>query len=168
VIDITQYAKGLAALVGARTGGTLPGFLADQVAGIIDVGELYLLNSRDYTQPPTLLAPVVGANVLADGVGENQRAVVPPGEIWWVHMAQVAVQPAAGEACRIAPGVIIDGSPIGMCLAPYQSAAAGENLRVPISAPLWLGPGSTLCVLCQSLTLQPDIVYTAVITRLRV
>jgi len=159
--EISKLPRGLTGLLSLRDQGATPRLLADQVVAIIDATPMFLLDVRELPPAAVQLAPAVGVNQYSAPI------VVPAGEIWYVWHYTVVGAPGAGAAIRLAPSIQPDGLPLNMVLAPYQSAAALEEVRVAAQN-FWAPAGTIFTFLAQSVTLAPRVDGALIVTKLRV
>jgi hypothetical protein len=157
---INTIAGGLLSMLGSKGQGGYPSALLDTVAPMLEIKELYLAFTRES----------IGSAAQAAAVGAIQflDLAVPSGELWYVWEYAVAVAPGAGAAARIAPA--FQNTPVSFTFptAPYQAAAATENIRVPSTRQMLWSPGTVPGCLVQSQTLAPNVTGAALITRLKV
>jgi hypothetical protein len=159
---IGKLPRGLVALLALRDSGQTPQDLASQAVGVVNLDELFKLDTREFVAFGTQTNPLVGINSF------TPAAVVPPGELWYVWASFVGVVCAAGESIRMAPGANYEGIGGSFPVGLYQSAVALETMRVASTGPFWMGAGSEFTILCQSTVANPDVTGGAFISRLRV
>jgi len=151
------------ALLALRNSGEAPQLIADQLVATADLTDLYLLDTRERIDTLTEPAPAVGFNVYSTG-----DFTVPAAELWYVWAYALIAAPGGAEAIRLCPCVLIDGTPMATPTGDMESAAANEQVRPWSRSKFWLGPGSQLGFIVQSVTGAPAVNASAIITRLRV
>lgn len=156
---ITNLPQGLIGLLQLRDYGATPQSLAAEAVATVDCTQLYLLNRRE-----TVIATVVPA---ATG-GVNTSLVVPAGEVWYVWDMFAESSPGAGASCRIAAAIQYLAAGAFHPVGPYESVAAGENVRARMTDGRRLVTASgNVAFVCQTQTLAPNVLVAAVITRLK-
>lgn len=167
--SIARFARGLPALLAISEGGAGPRFLADTVAPVIDLSDLYLIDGRQTIGFNQVAGVAVGRNDFPAPATGFADGVVPPGELWYVWQFGLQAAPGAGAAIEFAPGVFLDGqSVIGFACGPYAAGGAVSDVRNTCPAPFWAGPGSRLFALVKSVTGAVTVSGAAVVTRLRI
>lgn len=166
--EFSNQARGLSALLALRSGGIQPNTLAELVAPIIDLSDLFLLNGRQTIGFNQIVGVAVGRNDFP-APGPLADAVVPPGEMWYVWDALVQATLGAGVAVDVACGCLFDSSiVIAGPTGAYEAGAANQDVRAHIDRPLWLGPGSRMVALVRSVTGAVTVSGAAVVTRLKI
>jgi len=162
-VEISKYARGLPALLDLKERGTGPHQFSDQVVGVVDLTQLYLLQNRQTIQSDPVAVPAVGSNQFA-APGDF---VVPAGEMWYVWEYSVTAEPGAAEAAAVAALAALDDT-ASVVVSPYVSAAANEQVRTHLNRPLWLSPGGVLGVSAALITGAPVLTGQAVVTKLKI
>jgi hypothetical protein len=160
MLTIGKYARALPSLLDLKERGTGPREFSEQVVGTVDLSQLYLLQGREVLVSAVNAAPAVGANFFVPAT------IVPPGEIWYVWEYAVSSTPGAGAAIDMAPAAQIDGAAL-FPLAPYQAAAATQNVRVPSTHVVVATPGTEFGFLVRSVTLAPSVNAVLLVTKLK-
>jgi len=79
--------------------GKTPNDLADVVSSVIDVTQLYTIN--DFTTvTATVAAPVLGSNNMTFVAPAAGPAIVPAGEVWYIHGMNMTSNIAVGGSLR--------------------------------------------------------------------
>lgn len=161
--SISKYARALPSLLDLKERGMGPREFSEQVVGTIELTQLYLLQSRESVASAATAALIVGVNA------STVPLVVPPNEIWYIHLMNVTVAPGAGAQADIAPAVRFDGaSSPTLIVGGYQNAAATQQARAFSQAPFVATPGSEFLVLVRSVTLAPVADISLLLTKLKV
>jgi hypothetical protein len=162
--EIGKYCRALPSVLSLKVRGQGPRLLSDTVTGILDLSPLYLLEGRETLQSSAQAAPAVGSNFFPAPVD----LLVPSGELWYVWHYSLFVTAGAGAAIDMAPLAVMDGSASSVALGNYVTAAATQNARGIMIAPVWALPGTQFGFATRSVTLTPSITANMVLTRLRV
>lgn len=161
-LDITEFPRGLQAILGLRDGGLGTRNLSETVAPTIDTGDLFLFGRRE-----NVFQSGVALNLAAGGQTIFSSAVVPPGEAWFVWNYQFSVATAVGETARVLPSVRIGGA--GIVTGPSVALAASEfRYQIPYAGRVWLAPGDALVLSTEAGTGAPTAALSAAFTRVRV
>lgn len=138
-LAVGRYPLGLLPLLDSKQQGQAPRLLADEYAGVIDVGELMALQLRDR---------VTGSGV-APALGTTLFLTVPINEIWRIDRACLAIS-ATGAATVFTAGLAMANSAGGTTSisqqVTYPTTGAGLFLVGALEDPLWLKPGEQLGV----------------------
>lgn len=162
LLDITEFPRGLVAILGLRDSGQGTRNLTDTVAPTIDTGDLFLFGRRE-----NVFQSGVALNLAAGGLTVFSSAVVPPGEAWFVWNYQFSVTTAVGETARALPSIRIGG--VGVVTGPAVSLAASEfRYQIPYQGRVWLAPGDALVLSTEAGTGAPTAAVSAAFTRVRV
>ena len=156
--DISKYAKALPAILGLKERGRGIPQLADQAVGILDIGQLYLLDNRELVTFTTITTAALGVNVFTEQV--------PPGELWYVWFLSIGSSPGAGEAIDLAAAYNPEGMPLSY-VAGYVAGTANQVVQTALG-PFWAGPGTKFGFAVRSQTLTPDVGGNAIVTKLKV
>lgn len=147
---ISNYPSGFLSLLGMQNFGDTPKQLADQVAPVVDLLELYGAN---------LTTAIAGINTSVLGAGfEETAVVVPNGETWGLLTMAAAVSCEAGVVMDFCPAVTLPVlSTYRAFLANFvQCPASTTKSNVAIlPSRLWLPSGTKLGVYCQNITGAP-------------
>jgi hypothetical protein len=138
-LAVGRYPLGLLPLLDSKQQGQAPRLLADEYAGVIDVGELMALQLRDRLTG-TAVAPVLGTTLFL---------TVPTNEIWRIDQASMSLS-ATGAATVFTAGLAMANSAGGTTsISPqdaYPTTGAGLFQVGALNRPLWLKPGEQLGV----------------------
>jgi hypothetical protein len=161
--DISKYAKGLPSLLGFKERGRGPPVFADNVVGIADVRDLYLLNDRVLETSAVNVAPAVGSN------SYPTPFLVPAGELWYVWSYACVANAGAGGQLTFCAGVKLDGLNFSAPLTLFISVPATQSIRTgPLVRPFWAGPGTEFTFIVQTVAATPDITGLAIVSKLKV
>lgn len=161
--NISNQPRGLNTLLALFEKGQAPSSLTDNVQGVVDLRDQYLLNLRQYHSFAIVGAPVVGNNFFGAPLD-----TVPPGELWFVWHYLIVSTLAAGEAIDFLPSFSPDGNDVSCPVGDFASGAALQQVRAYARSPFWAGPGSRFNFIVRSLTAAPDVFGALVVTKLRV
>ena len=160
---IQTPAFGLPNLLGLK-GQQAPQQLAEAIAGIVDMRDLYLLSTRESIFLNQVAVPASGVN----SFGNPSNGLVPSGELWYVWGFALNCSTGVGVTGRIRPYLLQQtGNGVPLC-NPAMSLVASETGRVPADKPFWAGQGDSLAALIEVFAGAIVISGSAIITRLRV
>ena len=163
---IQRFPLGLLDIFGMQSSGDTPTQLNEQVAGVLELGRMYMLPRGENKQ-----GTVTG---VANGLPVNAPLVVPVGEAWVLWNVSARVNSIAAGTIVFQPGLIRSRNPSGgssgffaLC-QPEGITGANESV-----APSWHGlevllPGDALTVNVVRSSAAQNILLSAFCTVLRV
>ena len=163
---IGAFAKGFLDLLGMQNFGEAPRELAYTVAPIVDLSELYLLSKQGAFFGGTAGNMVANFNACPGAAPFAAGFVVPLGEVWRLHAANVIVVPAAGASGIFAPAIQVDGA--NLLLSSSRSYVASTRAAQQMEAsPMWLNAGSQIGVWAQDVVGNTPASLNFLVSRLR-
>jgi hypothetical protein len=158
---INNIPGGLLSLLGSKGGGSYPNLLADVVASVLDISQLYLAINREQ---------VSGAAVnAAAGTQGFVDLTVPAGELWWVHDFTIGSRMGATQTLTAACGYQQNANQSAFMVGDFVSLAVNAYGKIRAArVPLLLPPSSIPCAITQAQANTPTLTPTLAITRLRI
>lgn len=158
---IARLPAGMVSILELADMGGTPRILLDSIQSVFDVQQLVMLSRREQITTQASPAITVGGNAF---VGTEPE--VPPGELWYVWNYTVASTPGAGAAVDIAP--TYREASTAWAIGAYGAAAASQEVRVRMDAPLWAKSGGRFGFCCRSVTGAPTAQGFINISRFRI
>lgn len=150
---INRLPQGLLGFLGIKNGGRYPQEIADVLAPVWDLADLYL-NTNSETRADVLAIAAIGSQAFW---------TVPNGECWYVTLASCATGTlGAGQTIELGLQTTDAAGLVTIAVSPMSgSRTVGQRCAQSLPQPVIVGPGATFGINCTQLAAGPVNVTVA-------